>query len=107
VCVCVWLQDTVYNGMDWLCPGYNQVLGEQLAKFHGSIDENVIVHDILPTTQTGNLHIAVYDLTVSNMHVSFARPSTAPSTEPLNAYERTFTRLHMEDIFAETAPTEW
>lgn len=98
------IKDTVYNGMDWLCPGYNQVLGEQLAKFHGAIDENVIVHDILPTTQTGNLHIAVYDLTESAMHVSFARPSTAPPSEPLNAFERTFTRLHMADIFKEVAP---
>jgi hypothetical protein len=81
------------------------VLGQQLQKFHGSIDETVTVHDILPTTQTGNLHIAIYDLTDSKMHLSFARSSTAPSTEPEMAYERQFTRLDMKPIFATPAPS--
>jgi len=98
------IKDTVYNGMDWQCPGYTQALGTQLQKFHGTLDENVIVHDVLPTVQTGNLHIAVFDLTESNMHVSFARGAAAPTTEPLNAYQRQFTRLHMADIFQELAP---
>ena len=56
-----------------LCPNFNLVLGQQLDKYHGSIDEHVIVKNILPTVQTGNLHAAVYDLTESLMHVSFCR----------------------------------
>jgi isopenicillin-N N-acyltransferase like protein len=96
--------DTVYNGMDWLCPGYTSVLGAQLQKYHGSIEESVVIKNILPTVQTGNLHIAVYDLTDSLMHVSFARSSKADQSEPENAYARQFTRLHMKDIFAEPAP---
>ncbi len=90
--------------MDWLCPNFNVRLGEQLSKYHGAIDENVVVKNILPTVQTGNLHIAVYDLTSSHMHVSFARPTTADVSEPKYAYERQFTRLRMQDIFAEAEP---
>lgn len=98
------IKDVVYNGMDWLCPGYNQVLGEQLNKFHGTLDETVVIHDVLPTTQTGDLHIAVYDLHDSNMHVSFCRKSSADPSEPRNAYERQFTRLHMKEIFEQQPP---
>lgn len=98
------IEDVVYNGMDWLCPSYNAKLGDQLSKFHGSIDEEVVVHDILPTVQTGNLHIAIYDLTNSNMHVSFMRKEKDDPSQPLYAFERQFVRLHMADIFAQTAP---
>jgi len=98
------IKDTVYNGMDWLCPGFTEPLGQQLTKFHGAIDETVIVHDILPTVQTGNLHIAVYDLKDSTMHVSFCRSEAADPSEPHYAYERQFTRLHMSDLFAEPVP---
>merc|ERR1712000_506581 len=51
------VEGVVYNGMDWLCPGYNQKLAEQLDTYHGVITEVNTVHDILPTVQTGNLHI--------------------------------------------------
>lgn len=96
------IPDVVYNGMDWLCPGYNQVLGQQLTQYHGQLNEQIIIQNVLPTTQTGDLHIAVYDLVNANMHVSFCRKSSADSSEPKNAYERQFTRLHMKDIFAQT-----
>jgi isopenicillin-N N-acyltransferase like protein len=98
------IPDVVYNGMDWLCPAYNQVLGDQLRKFHGQISEEVIVHDILPTAMTGDLHIAVFDLHTANMHVSFCRSSSADTSEPQNAYERQFTRLHLADLFAQQPP---
>lgn len=100
------VDDVVYNGMDWLCPGFNSVLGTQLQKYHGSIDESVTVHNILPTVQTGNLHIAVYDLTQQNMHVSFCRGEKADPSEPHYAYERQFTRLHMKEIFEQQPPTD-
>lgn len=98
------VHNVVYNGMDWLCPGYTQVLGEQLQKYHGQLNEDVIVSNILPTVQTGNLHIALYDLKNSNMHVSFCRKSTADESEPHYAYERQFVRLHMNEIFSVVAP---
>ncbi|KAJ1434044.1 hypothetical protein B484DRAFT_2870 [Ochromonadaceae sp. CCMP2298] len=96
------IEDVVYNGMDWLCPAFNQKLAEQLAQHHGAITCETTIQHILPTVQTGNLHAAVYDLTNSIMHLSFCRTAKAPQTEPEFAYERQFTRLHMGDIFAVT-----
>lgn len=90
--------------MDWNCPGYDSVMADQLTKYHGSIEETVAVRNILPTVQTGNLHIALYDLTEMTMHVSFCRKSDAPETEPEYAYERQFTRLQMNDLFAVPNP---
>jgi len=98
------IDNVVYNGMDWLCPGYTQKLGEQLTKYHGGIDVATTVKNVLPTVQTGDLHIAVYDLTDSKMHVSFCRATTADPSEPMNAYERPFTELDMKDLFAMPAP---
>ena len=48
----------------------------------------------------GNLHIVVYDLTAGHAHVSFMRKSYADESEPLYAYERQFSRLHMDSLFA-------
>lgn len=98
------VEDVVYNGMDWLCPGYNSVLGEQLTKYHGQLNEDVIVHNLLPTTQTGDLHAAVFDLVNANMHVSFCRRSSSDASEPEYAYQRQFTRLHMSELFAQQKP---
>ncbi len=98
------IENVVYNGMDWLCPSYTSTLGTQLAEYHGSIDAEVVVHDILPTTQTGNLHISIYDLTNDKMHLSFARASSGDASEPFFAYERGFTTLNMKQIFDEQRP---
>lgn len=93
------IEDVVYNGMDWNCPNYDTVLAEQLQKYYGNINEDTIVHNILPTVQTGDLHIAVYDLTENNIHVSFMRKTDADESEPHWAYERQFTRLHGKSLF--------
>lgn len=100
------LDSMVYNGMDWLCPGYTQKLGEQLTKFRTKIAPANVVGNILPTVQTGNLHIALYDLTASQMYVSFCRSSTADPSEPMYAYERQFTSLDMNAVFNLPAPTQ-
>jgi hypothetical protein len=94
------IEGVVYNGMDWNCPGYNEKLAEQLDYYHGHITEVNTVHDILPTVQTGNLHIVVYDLTAGHAHISFMRKSYADESEPLYAYERQFTTLDMDSLFA-------
>ena len=94
------IDGVVYNGMDWLCPSYNQKLAEQLDAYHGHITEVNTIHDILPTVQTGDLHIVVYDLTSGKAHISFMRSSTADESEPHYAYERQFTRVDMAELFA-------
>ena len=98
------VKNAVYNGMDWLCPGYTQKLGDQLAKYRTIIAPSNVIGNVLPTVQTGNLHIALYDLTDDEMYVSFCRSSTAPTTEPMYAYERQFTKLHMKDLWNEPLP---
>ncbi len=95
----------VYNGMDWLCPNYDTVLAQQLQTWYGFIDEQTLIHNVLPTVQTGDLHIAVYDLTSSNIFVSFMRTENADPNEPQYAYERQFTHLDMNRIFATKKPT--
>ena len=93
------IEDAVYNGMDWLCPAYTDVLGQQLNKYHGSLSPENMIHNILPTVQTGNLHIAVYDLTKMDMYVSFARESYRSPTEPTYAFQRGFFKLSGDILF--------
>jgi hypothetical protein len=97
------ITDVVYWGMDWLCPGYSQVLGQQLELYHGNITAEATIRDIVPIVQTGNLHIAVYDMTKHSVYVSYARPDGA--TGPLYAYERSFVQLDSDELFAEKEPS--
>ncbi|XP_065179783.1 protein dcd1A-like [Sycon ciliatum] len=97
------INDTVYWGMDWLCPGYSQVLAERLQTFHGKLTSEVTIHQILPVVQTGDLHVAVYDLAKREVYVANARGGQ--ETGPQYAYDRTFVRLDMETLFSEKAPT--
>jgi len=73
-------------GMDWLCPGYSSVLAKQLENYHGQLTPDVTIHDILPVVQSGDLHIAVYDLQNELMYVSNARADK--ETGPDMAYDR-------------------
>ena len=98
------LDSMVYNGMDWLCPGYTSVLGAQLNKYRTVLEPANIIGNVLPTVQTGNLHVAVYDLTKNNMFLSFCRAASADESEPFNAYERQFTEFDMAALFAEQKP---
>ena len=99
------IDNMVYNGMDWDCPGYTQKLGEYLQKYHGNLEANNVIGNILPSVQTGDLHIALYDLTNSYMWLSFARrPEGADETEPQMAYDRQFTKLDMKAVFAVPKP---
>lgn len=97
------IPNIVYYGMDWLCPGYNKVLHDQLVKNYGKLTAEVTIHDVVPIVQTGNLHIAVYDLTGRYMYVAFARRGDV-SSGPQYAYDRTFTRLNMDELFMEVPP---
>ncbi|KJE94496.1 hypothetical protein CAOG_05130 [Capsaspora owczarzaki ATCC 30864] len=97
------IENIVYYGMDWLCPNYDIVLARQLTKHYGNITAEVTINDILPIVQTGDLHIAVYDLTEQLVHVAVAKRSTGTGA-PL-AYNRAFTRLSMTALFQEPAPT--
>jgi len=95
------IKDAVYWGMDWDCPGYNKVLYEQLTQFYGNITVENTIKYILAAMQTGDTHVAIYDLTNQFMYVAFVGPE---NTQNRNAYQRQFTQLNMANLFSEPAP---
>eukprot|EP01102_Stenamoeba_stenopodia_P020893 TRINITY_DN8296_c0_g1_i1.p1 TRINITY_DN8296_c0_g1~~TRINITY_DN8296_c0_g1_i1.p1 ORF type:complete len:480 (-),score=84.84 TRINITY_DN8296_c0_g1_i1:72-1430(-) len=97
------MENIVYYGMDWLCPGYNSVLHKQLAANYGQINAATTIRDIVPIVQTGDLHVAVYDLDNNQMYVSYARAS-GDTVGAVLAYDRTFYQLNMTNIFAVERP---
>lgn len=78
---------TLYpTGMDWNCPAFNEVLGKQLTKHHGNITVENTIRDVVSIVQTGNLQVAVYDLTKNVAYLSNAKASY--ESGPQYAYER-------------------
>lgn len=78
---------TLYpTGMDWNCPAFNEVLGKQLTKHHGNITVENTIRDVVSIVQTGNLQVAVYDLTKNLAYLSNAKASY--ESGPQYAYER-------------------
>ncbi len=73
-------------GMDWWIPGYNEALAKQLIEYHGNITAENTIQYILPRVQTGDLHVAVYDLPKGLLYVANARADS--ETGPRNAYQR-------------------
>jgi isopenicillin-N N-acyltransferase-like protein len=47
------MDNVVYYGMDWLCPGYSTPLHAQLTKYHGNITAENTIRDITAIVQTG------------------------------------------------------
>ena len=72
--------------MDWLCPGYSKVLAQQLQKYHGQLTPELVIHQILPVVQSGDLHIALYDMPNQQVFVSNARADS--ESGPPMAYDR-------------------
>ncbi len=72
--------------MDWLCPGFNEVLARQLKTFHGNLTAPLTISHIVPIVQTGDLHIAVYDHHNHQLYVANARGDG--ETGPAMAYDR-------------------
>jgi hypothetical protein len=72
--------------MDWNCPAFNEVLGNQLAKYHGNVTVENTIRDVVSIVQTGNLQVAIYDLTNNVAYLSNAKASY--ETGATYAYER-------------------
>ncbi|XP_025105815.1 protein dcd1B-like [Pomacea canaliculata] len=97
------ITDIVYFGMDWLCPGYSEVLARQLTLYHGNLTAELLMREVVPIVQTGSLQVAVYNLT-SNM-VLLANARASYETGPDNAYERQYVELNMTELFEEKPPS--
>ena len=74
------------TGVDWLCPACNEVLARQLTAYHGNITAENTIHNVVSIVQTGDLHIAVYDLPNKILFVFNTRADS--ESQPLHAYDR-------------------
>ena len=47
---CDWhprIDSVVYHGMDWNCPTFTSIMGEQIQKFHGQLTPEVLISDVI------------------------------------------------------------
>jgi len=92
----------VYFGMDWICPADNLILSQQLKKYYGKITPETAIRYTTSIEQSGDNHLAFYDLTNLVMYVSFAAQHGI--TGKVAAYDRQFTKLDAKKLFAEQKP---
>eukprot|EP01114_Cavostelium_apophysatum_P018333 TRINITY_DN5657_c0_g1_i6.p1 TRINITY_DN5657_c0_g1~~TRINITY_DN5657_c0_g1_i6.p1 ORF type:complete len:445 (-),score=105.18 TRINITY_DN5657_c0_g1_i6:1206-2540(-) len=97
------IEDIVYWGMDWDCPGYNVVLHNMLSQYYGNITVENAIKYIIPATQTGSTQAILYDLTNNFMFCSFVGLENTPNR---NAWERTYTRINMTALFEVQPPNQ-
>jgi len=90
------IKDIVYHGMDWLCPSFNRVLGNQLTRFYGNITAENAIREIIARTQTGNLQVSLYDLTNLILYYSTAAPSGDAWLPGSNAEKYAFERQYYQ-----------
>jgi isopenicillin-N N-acyltransferase like protein len=98
------IPNIVYYGMDWVCPGYNLVLSRLLQKYYGSLTPEVGYQYITAMEQSGDSHLAWYDLTNMEIYLSFAAPHA--STGPAEAYARQFAKFDVTALFNLAPPTD-
>jgi len=99
------INNTVYWGMDWVCPGDNIVLSAQLKKLYGQLNPEVAIKNIGSVEESGDNHIAFYDLTNLQLYVAFAAPHNGMG--PVSAYNRQFTHFDGNALFSEAPPSEY
>ena len=98
------IESVVYQGMDWLCPGWTRKLGEQLRAHHGALTAEVAIRHVNPIVQTGDLHVAIYEVAKRVLYVSFSAGSDAPAGAPRKAYDRPYIRFDAAALFAVAPP---
>ena len=72
--------------MDWWIPGYNEALAKQLKIYHGNVTAYNTIRDIVSIVQTGDMHVAIYDLSQWLLYV--ANACADDESGPLPAYDR-------------------
>jgi len=87
------IENAVYYGMDWLCPSFHERLHELLAENHGAITGELAVRKIVPGLNSGNLQVAVYDLSYKKVY--FAYGYVNPANKRVNAYMRPYIMLDL------------
>jgi hypothetical protein len=97
------IPNVVYLGMDWLCPSRQYKLYQQIMYQYGQITPESTIKNITSVAKTGDLHVAVYDLTDNIMYVANARATN--ETGPFEAYKRQFVKMDLNVEFARTLPS--
>jgi len=70
------IPNVVYWGMDWVCPGDNLILSQQIKANYGKISAPVALSQLTSVEGSGSNHLAYYDLTNMLIYVSFAANHT-------------------------------
>ena len=96
------IEDIVYWGMDWLCPNYDIVLASKLQEYYGNISSSISISNIVAQTQTGDLHIAIYDYHKDSVYISFHARSDQTEISKPNAYDRPYVKFTLSDLFDES-----
>jgi hypothetical protein len=96
------LENVVYWGMDWMCPSFNKVLSTELESYYGQLSPQVAIKYLTAVEQSGDNHLAYYDLSNLEMYVSFAAPHNVGGNPA--AYARQFTHFFVNELFAEQPP---
>jgi len=94
------IENVVYHGMDWICPGYNSVLHDQLQSFHGNLTVDNAIRQVMSIVQTGDLHVHITDLVNMLMYVAHAASDSVSG--PKSAYDRSFLEVDLKGLFAVT-----
>jgi len=95
---------TVYWGMDWICPGYNTLLSQQLIKYtkDGQMTPEIAISYVSPVEKSGDNQVAIYDLTNMKFWVSFAAPHSVSGDKA--AYDRQYVKYDAWKLLRETKP---
>lgn len=93
----------VYLGMDWLCPSRNIKLYNQIMYQYGQVTPESTIRNITSVAKTGDLHVAVYDLTDNILYVANARATN--QTGPFEAYHRQFVKFDLNVEYARLHPS--
>jgi isopenicillin-N N-acyltransferase like protein len=90
--------NAVYCGMDWICPVIQYKLYTQLDHYYGKITPEVTIQNITSFIESGDVQVALFDLTDNVMYVANARGTNEHG--PLEAYQRQFFKLDLNVEFA-------
>lgn len=93
------IENVVYAGMDWYCPFYQHSLFNQLSLYHGTLTPELSIFNVTSAVMTGDLHLAVYDLTDGLLYVGNHAPSWDSASPNQKGYERQFVRLNVSYLF--------
>jgi len=91
------IPNVVYWGMDWICPNDNLILSQQIKKYYGKLTPETSIRYTTSVEQSGDNHLAFYDLTNLIMYVSFAAQHNVGGK--VAAYDRQFTKVDLQAFF--------